>query len=80
MYGEYGLSGALFAMLDVESDEILRKGIKDTLTSILAVTFHDKTQLQSAIALCKSILTCGMSFIYSLTTIKFIDEILNGWH
>ena len=38
---------------------MLRKGVKDTLTSVLAVAVHDKTQLQLSVALCKSILTCG---------------------
>ena len=46
-------------MLDIESDEVLRKGVKDTLTSILTAATADKHELQIVISLCKSILTCG---------------------
>lgn len=58
-YAECGINGALFSMLDLESDEILRKGVKDTLISILTAATADKEELQIVISLCKSILTCG---------------------
>ncbi|OXA59612.1 HEAT repeat-containing protein 5B isoform X2 [Folsomia candida] len=67
---ECGISGALFAMLDIESDEILRKGVKDTLTNILISATADKQELQIVIALCKSILTCDMA-----STDTGLDEI-----
>jgi hypothetical protein len=60
LYAEYGISGTLFVMLDKESDGILRKGIMDTLASVMSSSIHNSDQLQSSIALCKSILTAGM--------------------
>jgi hypothetical protein len=59
-WAEYGLTGALFIMMDRESDEVLLKGIKDTLTSVLLAVIHDYGLLQSSISLCKTILTAGM--------------------
>lgn len=58
-FAESGVCGALFSMLDIESDEVLRKGVKDTLTSIITAATSDKQELQVVISLCKSILTCG---------------------
>ncbi|CAL8143424.1 unnamed protein product [Orchesella dallaii] len=61
-YLESGISGALFEMLDLESDQVIRKGIRDTVTSIFsAAATQDKVQLQVCISLCKNILTCDSS-------------------
>ena len=60
LYAEHGISGTLFVMLDKESDMVLRKGIMDTLASVMSSSIHDLDELQSSIALCKSILTAGV--------------------
>lgn len=62
-WSEYGLAGALFIMMDRESDELLLKGIKDTLTSILLIVIHNYSELQVAVSLCKAILTAGIMWI-----------------
>lgn len=59
LYSEYGISGLLFLMMDKESDPILLKGIKDTLSSVMSASVQDYDHLQRSIALCKSILTAG---------------------
>jgi hypothetical protein len=76
---EYGINGVLFAMLDVECDDVLRKGVKDTLTSILTAATLDKVELQTVISLCKSILTCGKEvpfFFHFPTNAYGHDEVL----
>jgi len=59
VYAEYGISGTLFLMMDKESDPVLRKGIMDTISSVMSASIQDYDHLQRSIALCKSILTAG---------------------
>jgi len=77
LYAEYGISGMLFLMLDKESDQVLRKGIMDTLSSVMSGSIHDAERLQSSIALCKSILTAG-DLIYYLFLILKVPNFLNA--
>ncbi|ODM87686.1 HEAT repeat-containing protein 5A [Orchesella cincta] len=55
-YLESGKSGALFKMLDLESDQVIEIG--DTMASIFsAAATQDMGQVQVCISLCKNILT-----------------------
>lgn len=69
---EVGLEGALFSLLDRESDPRLRRDIKDTLVHMMSSAAE--SELAHWLKLCKDVLSAssGESFLFYL--ISFLPE------